>query len=306
MLDSIGHNPMILLSEKWPLPPFQPSEKQMDLAIFSLGLHVHRFTMFTMNKHFVNIDANETVSTSQADEIDLVDATSKSTTIQNQPHVIRLQVPPSIQNITVSFEPKFQGPVTVEFSLTTMLPEDPLIANSSHIISDQKCVVNINESMNAITGEVKIEPADANQSATTGPGRTLPAAPIYALFDVAGNASPDDNHIKSTSTEPLTPRAPVIDNSETEPESQEGTPRLLEKVASELPVSAVPARGPHCPLKRSFTPDSFAKSEDIGSISTQFLRDRWAQIRENLIARQERYKPIFADTSPPPTKRSRK
>ncbi|KAI6140654.1 hypothetical protein BKA82DRAFT_33205 [Pisolithus tinctorius] len=96
--------------------------------------------MFTMNKHFVNIHANDTVSTSQADEIELIDAISKSTTIQNRPHVIRLQVPPSIQNITVSFEPKFQGPITVEFLLTTILPEDPFIANSS--------------------------PADANQSAT--------------------------------------------------------------------------------------------------------------------------------------------
>ncbi|KAI6142932.1 hypothetical protein BKA82DRAFT_4186506, partial [Pisolithus tinctorius] len=261
MLDSIDHNPTILLSEKWPFLPFQPSERQMDLAFFSLGLHVPWFTMFTMNKHFVNIHANDTVSTSQADEIELVDAISKSTTIQNRHHVIRLQVPPSIQNITVSFEPKFQGPITIEFSLTTILPEDPFIANSL--------------------------PADANQSATTGPARTLPAAPISALFD-------------STSAKPLTPRAPAIDNSETKPESQEGTSRLLEEVASELPVSAVSARGPHCPLKCSFTPDSFAESEDIGSISTQFLRDRWAQIRENLIAGQERYKPIFTDTSTPP------
>ncbi|KAI6137821.1 hypothetical protein BKA82DRAFT_4519735 [Pisolithus tinctorius] len=280
MLDSIDHNPTILLSEKWPFLPFQPSERQMDLAFFSLGLHVPWFTMFTMNKHFVNIHANDTVSTSQADEIELVDAISKSTTIQNRHHVIRLQVPPSIQNITVSFEPKFQGPITIEFSLTTILPEDPFIANSL--------------------------PADANQSATTGPARTLPAAPISALFDVVGNASPGDNHIKSTSAKPLTPRAPAIDNSETKPESQEGTSRLLEEVASELPVSAVSARGPHCPLKCSFTPDSFAESEDIGSISTQFLRDRWAQIRENLIAGQERYKPIFTDTSTPPTKCSHK
>ncbi|KIN99332.1 hypothetical protein M404DRAFT_30563 [Pisolithus tinctorius Marx 270] len=127
-----------------------------------------------------------------------------------------------------------------------------------------------------------------------------PAAPISALFDVAGNPSPGDNCIKSTSAEPLTPHAPAIGNSETKPESQEGTPRLLEKVASELPVSTVSACGPHCPLKRSFTPDSFAESEDIGSISTQFLHDRWAQIRENLIARQEHYKLIFTDTSTPP------
>ncbi|KIN96499.1 hypothetical protein M404DRAFT_33208 [Pisolithus tinctorius Marx 270] len=46
------------------------------------------------------------------------------------------------------------------------------------------------------------------------------------------------------------------------------------EVASELPVSAVSACGPHCPLKHSFTPDSFAESEDIGSISTQFLHIR--------------------------------
>ncbi|KAI6137930.1 hypothetical protein BKA82DRAFT_4259686, partial [Pisolithus tinctorius] len=274
MLDSIDHNPTILLSEKWPFLPFQPSERQMDLAFFPLGLHIPRFTMFTMNKHFVNIHANDTVSTSQADEIELVNAISKSTTIQNRPHVIRLQVPPSIQNITVSFKPKFQGPIVYRrISLTTILPEDPFIANSS--------------------------PADANQSATTGPARTLPAAPISTLFDVAGNASPSDNHIKSMSAKPLTPRAPAIDNSETEPESQEGTPRLLEEVTSELPVSAVSAHGPHCPLKHSFTPDSFAKSEDIGSISTQFLRDRWAQIRENLIAGQEHYKPISLILAPP-------
>ncbi|KIO12027.1 hypothetical protein M404DRAFT_19856 [Pisolithus tinctorius Marx 270] len=107
------------------------------------------------------------------------------------------------------------------------------------------------------------------------------------------------------STTPLVcDSAPVINNSETKPESQEGTPRLLEKVASELPVSAVPACGLHCPLKHSFTPDNFAKSEDIGSISTQFLHDRWAQIRENLIAGQECYKLIFADTNTPPTKHS--
>ncbi|KAI6040805.1 hypothetical protein EDC04DRAFT_2893816 [Pisolithus marmoratus] len=138
--------------------------------------------MSTMNKHKTHIDADEAVCTSQADEIELVDAISP-TALKQRPHILRLQFPTSIQNVTVSFEPKSQGPVTIEISLTSTSPELTAIVDPSHTARAQTCLAHNFSS----TDEVKLEPADANLSASMGPlhmeSEPLPGGQIFAPFN---------------------------------------------------------------------------------------------------------------------------
>ncbi|KAI5984499.1 hypothetical protein EDD15DRAFT_2375143 [Pisolithus albus] len=80
---------------------------------------------------------------------------------------------------------------------------------------------------------------------------------------------------------------------------KKGLPETLKKIASELLPSPPPARSPHWSPKRSFTPDSFAASEEFDIVNTQLLRERWAQIREDLVAGQECRRPIFSEVTTP-------
>ncbi|KAI6043177.1 hypothetical protein EDC04DRAFT_2600364 [Pisolithus marmoratus] len=295
MLGHILYNPPLPPSEKYLC---EWSEKWMALAIFFLRLQAQQFIMSTMNKHKTHIDADEAVCTSQADEIELVNAISP-TALEQRPHILRLQFPTSIQNVTVSFEPKSQGPVMIEISLTSTSPELTAIVNPSHTTRAQTCLAHNFSS----TDEVKLEPADANLSASMGPLH-MEIRNDDLMENFMPNVAPTgDNHIESASVQHIVPRVLLVGDSEIELENDEGTPRPVEKMASELPVSPPPATT--CwSLKHGFTPDSFAGSEEFDSISTQ---ERWNQIREELIAMQKRHKPIFSeDTTPPLRKHYRK
>ncbi|KAI6010073.1 hypothetical protein BKA83DRAFT_4503942 [Pisolithus microcarpus] len=266
-----------------------------------------------------HIDSNEVVSSSRAEEIELVDAISQPA-IKHRPHVLRLQVPTSLHNIMVSFEPKSQGPVTIEFSLIAALLELTAITDPSHTASAQMPLVT--NRPNVSDGEVKLEFADANLSASMGPlhmdGPPLPARPIFAPFNVdhrvslapstvctTDSAPTGDNYIESASVQPVLPYVLAVNGNEIKPENEEETSRPVEKIASELPPSPLPACTPHLSLKRGFTPDSFAASEEFDSVDTQLLRERWAQVREGL---EERRKPIFSEVTnlTPSRKRYRK
>ncbi|KAI5988317.1 hypothetical protein EDD15DRAFT_2371340 [Pisolithus albus] len=275
--------------------------------------------MSTMPKNSVHTDANEAVSSSRADEMELVDAISRTAA----KHILRLQVPTSIHSVTVSFEPKSHGPVTIEFSLTAALPELTVITNPSHTASAHTRLVT---DCPNISNEVKLDSAaDTNLSASMGPlhmdSEQLPAGPIFAPFNIdhrvslasstgctADSTPAGDNHVKSASVQPALPCVLVVNDNEIEPESEEGTPRPVEKIASEPLPSPLPARTPQWSLKRGFTPDSFAASEEFDSVDTQFLRETWAQIRDDLVTGQECRKPIFSEvtTPTPPRKRYRK
>ncbi|KAI6029293.1 hypothetical protein PISMIDRAFT_15552 [Pisolithus microcarpus 441] len=222
------------------------------------------------------------ISTSEANEIELVNAIS--TTIKHMPHLLKLQVPTSIENITVSFQPRSQGPVTIEISLTTLLPELSLFTNPPHVASSQNhFAVDTAMSMNAI----KQKPADIDLHAS--PAR-------FHLFNFCPDGIPADD-ILSASAQLVVPCVPVGDDGETEPESEEGTPKPIEKTASGVPVAGPAVHASYWSLKHSFTLDSFAGDEDFDSVNTQYLRERWAQIREGLIAGQKRRQPIFSEAS---------
>lgn len=283
MLGHILDNPTLLPSEKCLCDPL---EKWTDLAKFFLAFQVHGLAMHTMNKSTVHADnINETISTSEADEIELVNAIS--TTIKHTPHLLKLQVPTSIENVTVSFQPRSQGPVTIEISLTTPLPELSLFTNPPHVASSQNhFAVDTAMSMNAI----KQKPADIDLHASPSPLR------MNAVLPAGPDGIPADD-ILSASAQLVVPCVPVGDDGETEPESEEGTPKPIEKTASEVPVAGPAVRASYWSLKRSFTPDSFAGDEDFDSVNTQYLRERWAQIREGLIAGQKRRQPIFSEAS---------
>ncbi|KAI6012368.1 hypothetical protein EDC04DRAFT_2904879 [Pisolithus marmoratus] len=262
----------------------------------------------------IHIDANEVVSSSQADEIELVNVISQ-TAIKHRPHILKLQVPTSIHNVTVSFEPKSQGPVTIEFSLTAALLELMIITDPSHTASAHMHLVT--DCPNISNGEVKLESAaDTNLSVSMGPlhmdSEPLPAGLIFSPFNinhpvslvpsagcVVDSTPTGDNHIKSASVQSVLPCVPVVNDNEIEPESEEGIPRPVEKIASELLPSPLPACTPHWSLKHSFTPDSFAASEEFDSVNMHFLCERWAQIQEALVAGQECHKPIFSEVTTP-------
>ncbi|KAI6008959.1 hypothetical protein EDC04DRAFT_2610807 [Pisolithus marmoratus] len=260
-----------------------------------------------MNKHKTHIDAGGAVCTSQADEIELVDAISL-TALKQRPHILRLQFPISIQNVTVSFEPKSQGPMTIEISLTSTSPELTAIVNPSHTAQAQTCLANNFSS----TNEVKLKPADANLSASMGPLHMeicnndlmeVEFMPNEQGPSTADSAPTGNNHIDSASVQHIVPQVLSVDDSGIDLENDKGTPRVVEKMASELPASPPPAHTTHWSLKHGFTPNSFAGSEEFDSISMQVLHERWNQIQEELIARQKCHKPIFSeDTTPPPHK----
>ncbi|KAI6018638.1 hypothetical protein BKA83DRAFT_4127792 [Pisolithus microcarpus] len=232
-----------------------------------------------------HIDSNEVVSSSQAEEIELVNAISQPA-IKHRPHVLRLQVPTSLHNVMVSFEPKSQGPVTIEFSLIAALPELTAITDPSHTASAQMPLVT--NRPNVSDGEVKLEFADANLSASMGPLH-MDAPSTVCTTD---SAPTGDNYIESASVQPVLPYVLVVNVNEIKPENEEETSRPVEKIASELPPSPLPACTPHLSLKHGFTPDSFAASEEFDSVNMQLLRERWAQVREGL---EERRKPIFSE-----------
>ncbi|KAI6145055.1 hypothetical protein BKA82DRAFT_994211 [Pisolithus tinctorius] len=282
----------------------------MDFAKIFLGLQVHQFAMYTMNQPKFHIDANQMVPTSQADEIEFV---GPPTAIKRRPHILRLHVPTSVQNVMLSFEPNSQGPVTIEISLTMMSPE---LGNDT-FRATQACVVDFGA--NVGTGGVKLESADAHVSAVSDPllvnVEPLPAmqGPFGCIPDHLPPADKSQTNPEGGTALPIAPRVPVIDESETEPESMEGTQTAaVKKTTSEIPVSSLPAQVSGPSIRRTFTPDSFAGSEMFDTVSTQLLCERWAQIREGLIAGQENNKrcrmPIFseASTPTPPAKHFRK
>ncbi|KAI6019342.1 hypothetical protein PISMIDRAFT_10721 [Pisolithus microcarpus 441] len=209
---------------------------------------------------------------------------------------------------------------TIEFSLIAALLELTAITDPSHTASAQTPLVTNHP--NVSDGEVKLEFADANLSASMGPlhmdGPPLPARPIFAPFNVdhcvslapstvrtTDSAPTGDNYIESASVQPVLPYVLAVNGNEIKPENEEETSRPVEKIASELPPSPLPACTPHLSLKHGFMPDSFAASEEFDSVNTQLLRERWAQVREGL---EERRKPIFSEVTnlTPSRKRYRK
>ncbi|KAI6017490.1 hypothetical protein EDC04DRAFT_2902576 [Pisolithus marmoratus] len=149
---------------------------------------------------------------------------------------------------------------------------------------------------NISNGEVKLKSAaNTNLSASVG----LLHMDTPSAGCVADSTPTGDNHIKSASVQSVLPCVPVVNDNEIEPESEEGIPRPVEKIASELLPSPLPARTPHWSLKHSFTPNSFAASKEFDSVNMQFLCERWAQIQEALVAGQECHKPIFSEVTTP-------
>ncbi|KAI5995853.1 hypothetical protein EDD15DRAFT_2365284 [Pisolithus albus] len=259
--------------------------------------------MSTMPKNSVHTDANEAVSSSRADEMELVDAISRTAA----KHILRLQVPTSIHSVTVSFEPKSHGPVTIEFSLTAALPELTVITDPSHTAGAHTRLVT---DCPNISNEVKLDSAaDTNLSASMGPlhmdSEQLPAGPIFAPFNIdhrvslasstgctADSTPAGDNHVKSASSLKV----------------RKGPLGLLKKLLLSRFLLRYPLVLLNGPSSVGFTPDSFAASEEFDSVDTQFLRETWAQIREDLVTGQECRKPIFSEvtTPTPPRKRYRK
>ncbi|KAI5988032.1 hypothetical protein EDD15DRAFT_2371745 [Pisolithus albus] len=218
-----------------------------------------------MNKQStIHLSERETVSTSEADEIELVNPIL--TTVKHMLHVLRLQVPTSIENVTLSFEPKSRGPVTIEISFTTASPELMDIADPSHMTTTT--TTSARDSMDARTNGIEPEFVDLG----------LPAL------------------VESANEQPTLPCIPVVH----EAEPGERTPSPFElTVVSELSPSPLPAHTPYRSLKRGFTPDSFAGSEDFDSVNTQLLSERWAHIQEELIAGQRRHQPVFSEVTNP-------
>ncbi|KAI6033978.1 hypothetical protein BKA83DRAFT_4121283 [Pisolithus microcarpus] len=258
--------------------------------------YIHHFWPTHLLKNHIN--SNEAVSSSRAEEIELVDAISQPA-IKHRPHILRLQVPTSLHNVTVSFEPKSQGPVTIEFSLIAALPELTAITDPSHTASAQTPLVTNHP--NVSDGEVKLEFADANLSASMGPLH-MDAPSTVCTTD---SAPTGNNYIESASVQPVLPYVLAVNGNEIKPENEEETSRPVEKIASELPPSPLPACTPHLSLKRGFMPDSFAASEEFDSVDMQLLCERWAQVWEGL---EECCKPIFSEVTnlTPSCKRYRK
>ncbi|KAI6111454.1 hypothetical protein EDD16DRAFT_1608191 [Pisolithus croceorrhizus] len=298
----------------------------MDFAKFFVALHVHRFTMYPMNQAKICCNANEMVPTSQADEIELIDAVS---TVR-RPHVLRLHIPTSVQNVKLSFEPNFQGPVTIEIALTMM---------SSELVSDNNSgPVNPNTSVKAESADTACMIPLRVEHEPSHPGGLIPI-PLSLSCDVSlghkeervlqteksmpttqgpfvyipdplplvdnGRTDPERDGAPQT----ITLHAPAIDDSPTEPESLEATPTAIKRTTSDTPVFSLQRQVPGPSLRHTFTPDSFAGSETFDSVNMQLLRERWAQIRERLIVGQENnkrcHKAIFSEASTPthPSKR---
>lgn len=307
---------------------FPTPRKKNGLRKISVALQVHWFTMYPTNQPKIWCNANETVPTSQADEIELIDAVSTK-----RPHVLRLHIPTSVQNVKLSFEPNSQGPVTIEIALTTMSPE---------LVSDND--IGLVDHNTSISG-VKFESADTAcmiplhvEREPLHAGGPIPA-PLGLSCDMSSGCKEEhvlqtENSMTATPgpfvyipdplplsdngrTDPesdgapwiITPHVPVTDDSQTEPESLEAMPTAIKKTTSDTPVFSLQTRVPGPSLRRTFTPDSFAGSETFDTVNTQLLCERWAQIRERLIAGQENNKrcrkPIFseASTPTPPSKR---
>ncbi|KAI6013798.1 hypothetical protein PISMIDRAFT_19539 [Pisolithus microcarpus 441] len=208
---------------------------------------------------------------------------------------------------------------TIEFSFIAALPELTVITDPSNTAGAQTCLVT--NCPNVSDSEVKLEFTDANLSASTGPlymdSPLLPAQPIFAPFNIdhhvslapstvctADSSSTGDNYIESGSVQLVLPYVLAVNSNEIKPENEEETPRPVEKIASELPPSPLPTCTPHLSLKHGFMPNSFAALEEFDSVDTQLLHERWAQVREGLVARQEHHKPIFSEvtTLTPPHK----
>ncbi|KAI6145573.1 hypothetical protein BKA82DRAFT_21462 [Pisolithus tinctorius] len=211
--------------------------------------------MYTMNQPKFHIDANQVVPTSQANKID-------------------------IQNVMLSFEPDSQGPVTIEISLMMMSPE--LGNDTFH--ATQACVGNYDTNI-GISG-VKLESADAHVSAISVDPLLVNVEPLPAMQGLFG-CIPD--HLPPTNKDqtntvggtalPIGPLIPVVDNSETEPESVEGTPTAaVKKTTLQIPVLSLPAQVSGPSIRCTFTPDSFAGLEMFDTVSMQLLCERWAQI----------------------------
>lgn len=120
-----------------------------------------------------NINTFERVPTSEPGEVELLDTPRATTTAIRLPHVVKLQVPTTLDNITVSFEPKCQGPVVrvifscnmplltfthqaIEISLITKLPELASIARASPTVQGSI----ISATKNISTQRAKLEPGD--------------------------------------------------------------------------------------------------------------------------------------------------
>ncbi|KAI6036715.1 hypothetical protein BKA83DRAFT_4120403 [Pisolithus microcarpus] len=220
--------------------------------------------MYAMNKQSTHVSKHEMVSTSEADEIDLVNPIL--TTVKHMPHVLRLQVPTSIQNVTLSFELKSHGPVTIEISFTTTSPELMDVTDPSHTTTTM--TTSAHDSMDTRTNGIKPEFVDFG---------------LPALVELANE-------------QPTLPCILVVHGAE--PGKRTSSPIELTVVLESSP-SPLPTHTPYQSLKCGFTPDSFAGSEDFDSVNTQLLSERWAHIQEELIAGQRHHQLVFSEVTNP-------
>ncbi|KAI5999912.1 hypothetical protein EDD15DRAFT_2362419 [Pisolithus albus] len=169
-----------------------------------------------MNKQSVHVSKHETVSTSQADEIELVNPILP--TVKHMPHVLRLQVPTSIEYVTLSFEPKSRGPVTIEIPFTTASPELMDVADPSHMTTTT--TTSAHDSVDARANGIEPEFVDLG----------LPAL------------------VQSANEQPTLPCIPVVHDAE----PGERTPSPFElTVVLELSPSPLPTHTPYRSLKRA-------------------------------------------------------
>ncbi|KAL4067334.1 hypothetical protein V8B97DRAFT_954578, partial [Scleroderma yunnanense] len=213
-----------------------------------------RLYPYTMNNPKVDISANETVSTSDAGETELCDAllfrSLPATTVKCPLHVLRLHVPTSIENITLSFELKSKGPVTIEISFTADLLELTTCA--------QKSVINNTTRVSAIKSE-HMEASNLSHLLTG-----IQASSVHILDPVLPtDDKPANLDTAITTVPPGASHAPfsLTDGSITEPKSGQETPTAVQKTALKPPVYPLPTWVPGPSFKCSFTPDSFTRLE---------------------------------------------
>ena len=112
----------------WPRINKMDFEKKNSVALHCAGIpytpwRTRRYVFpsflsnFSILSEFLktNVNTFERVPTSEPDEVELFDSflfrSPPTPTVICIPHVVKLQVPTTVDNITVSFEPKHQGPV---------------------------------------------------------------------------------------------------------------------------------------------------------------------------------------------------
>ncbi|KAL4078350.1 hypothetical protein V8B97DRAFT_1914943 [Scleroderma yunnanense] len=253
-----------------------------------------------------------------------------TTTVICLPHVVKLQVPTTLDNITVSFEPKCQGPVAIEISLITKLPELASITHASPTVQEPI----INATKNNSTHRAKLKPGDVTL-VNSGSLHNINCVPLAAGLvpacldnkcDVpsmhSSNSMDFMPNMQELSAGCNTDHVPTGDSwvesagNAIQPLQPHDIPDDVEKTS--LAIKNIPPGSPftyYTPprtLGCSYTLDSFTLSKSFDPVSTQVMCECWAAIQDSLTTGQESNRkhhiPLFSEDSSPvrPPKHSHK